>query len=131
MLPVLPETPVSKAQPHWFAVRTAGGQMIDLTPIHLLLNRILETYHPEEVWLFGSRARGDARPWSDWDLLVILPDDAEDDQLEPLLAWRLQKSSGVYADVIPCRLTEFHESEGVVNTIAYAAAKEGVRIYGR
>ncbi len=24
-----------------------------------------------EVWLFGSRARGDARPDSDWDFLVL------------------------------------------------------------
>ncbi len=26
-----------------------------------------------EVWLFGSRARGDARPDSDWDFLVLTP----------------------------------------------------------
>jgi predicted nucleotidyltransferase len=24
-----------------------------------------------EVWLFGSRARGDSRPDSDWDFLVL------------------------------------------------------------
>lgn len=27
------------------------------------------------LWLYGSRARGDAKPTSDWDLLVILDKD--------------------------------------------------------
>ena len=31
----------------------------------------------ETVYLFGSRARGDHREDSDWDLALILPDDAE------------------------------------------------------
>ncbi len=38
--------------------------------------RIVETMNPEAVYLFGSRARGDARPDSDYDLLVIVSDDA-------------------------------------------------------
>lgn len=30
------------------------------------------TIRTREVWLFGSRARGDSHPASDWDLLVVL-----------------------------------------------------------
>lgn len=81
------------------------------------------------MWLFGSRARGDARPWSDWDLLVVVPDDVDERLLDPRCAFRLQKGSGVYADVIPCLASEFQESRSVVNTICYAAASEGVLIY--
>ena len=36
-----------------------------------LLERILSTGAPERVVLFGSRARGDARPGSDVDLLIV------------------------------------------------------------
>jgi uncharacterized protein len=32
---------------------------------------ILELDPQAEVWLFGSRARGDARPDSDWDFLIL------------------------------------------------------------
>ena len=33
--------------------------------------RIVETAHPRRVILFGSRGRGQGRPDSDWDILVI------------------------------------------------------------
>jgi predicted nucleotidyltransferase len=36
-----------------------------------IVRRIVETAQPEKIILFGSRARGDARPHSDFDVLVI------------------------------------------------------------
>jgi uncharacterized protein len=42
----------------------------------LLLHRIRDTLHSIEptaqIILYGSRARGDAQPDSDWDLLILL-----------------------------------------------------------
>ena len=35
--------------------------------------RIREQFHPREILLFGSRARGESRADSDFDLLVVLP----------------------------------------------------------
>lgn len=105
--------------------------LIDLSPISTLLSRIREQYHPEQVWLFGSRARGDARAASDWDLLVVLSDDSDDSELDPVTAWRVQRGSGVYADVIPCRASEFREDLCTVNTVFYSVGKEGVLIYER
>ena len=40
-----------------------------------IVRRIVETVQPEKVILFGSRARGDARPNSDFDMLVIKQSD--------------------------------------------------------
>lgn len=37
-----------------------------------MTRRIVDRFRPEKVVLFGSRARGDSRPDSDYDLLVIL-----------------------------------------------------------
>ncbi len=41
-----------------------------------VLRRVKETIHDVEpeakVWLSGSHARGDARPESDWDVLILL-----------------------------------------------------------
>ncbi len=101
---------------------------MDLAPLRVLLARIHQRYRPEQVWLFGSRARGDANEHSDWDILVVLPDDVEEDDLSPLVAWRLQKGSGVHADVIPCRASDFRADADTVNTLAYSASHEGLRV---
>src|SRR5262245_35354161 len=42
---------------------------------------IVEALAPEEVWLFGSRARQTHSVDSDWDLMAVLPDSASDRDL--------------------------------------------------
>ena len=41
-----------------------------------VVRRLVEAYQPERIYLFGSVASGDAGPDSDYDLLVVVPDDA-------------------------------------------------------
>ena len=41
--------------------------------IRRMVRRIVDRFHPEQVILFGSHARGDAGPDSDVDLLVVMP----------------------------------------------------------
>ena len=104
------------------------GQPLDLSPLRVLLARIEEKYHPEQIWLFGSRARGEARDHSDWDLLVVVPDAVDEDELDLLITWKLQRHSGVRADVIACYASDFAMARDTTNTLAYEAAHAGVRI---
>jgi uncharacterized protein len=110
---------------------TNAGGAIDLRPIQLLLARIVERYRPEQVWLFGSRARGDARPDSDWDLFIVAPDATDDRALSPAAAAELRRGTGVYADLIPCRASEFFEDRAVVNTLCNEVVCDGLLIYER
>jgi predicted nucleotidyltransferase len=71
-----------------------------------LLSRIVERMRPVEVWLFGSRARGGARQGSDWDLLVVLPDDASEDELDLMRAWQMVRDLRIPADVAAVRKSE-------------------------
>lgn len=45
--------------------------IISENKIDELVQRIVNAVHPERIILFGSRARGDNRPDSDIDLLII------------------------------------------------------------
>ena len=108
-----------------------AGHALDLAPIHSLLEQILHRWEPLEIWLFGSRARGNAAVHSDWDLLVIVPDETPDAEFDPLVAWRMRKACGIRADVVLCRASEFAEDRATPNTLTFEVATQGVRIHER
>ena len=77
-----------------------------------------------QVIVFGSRARGDARPDSDVDVLVIEPEVkdrmAEAVRLSSLLGRRL-----IPADVIVMSRSAFDDEKGIPNSLAFRAVREG------
>ena len=93
-----------------------------------LLSNIKTTYAPASILLFGSRARGDHRVDSDWDLLVLLPDEAPEQLLDPSLAWEVRQGTGVKADIVCEYEAEFLKSQNVANTLAYEVKGHAVRI---
>jgi predicted nucleotidyltransferase len=46
-----------------------------------IVRRLVAAYGPERIYLFGSMARGDAGPDSDYDVLVVVADDTEPGRL--------------------------------------------------
>ena len=44
---------------------------------HMIGARVHQSEPTAKVILFGSRARGDARPDSDWDIMVLVDDDSK------------------------------------------------------
>ncbi len=74
-----------------------------------LVDHLVWEMKPLEVWLFGSRAEGRARPDSDYDILVILLDPALDAWLDPRRTWQVGHDGGVIADIIPCTKRDFDE----------------------
>jgi|NGEPerStandDraft_6_1074524.scaffolds.fasta_scaffold158030_2 predicted nucleotidyltransferase len=93
-----------------------------------LLKRIRETYAPQAVLLFGSHARGDNRPDSDWDLLVLLKDNAPESLLDPYLTWEVKQGTGVSADVLCEYENEFTSCRNIVNTLAYEIKNDAIRV---
>ncbi|SDG83440.1 nucleotidyltransferase domain-containing protein [Sulfitobacter delicatus] len=81
-----------------------------------------------EVWLFGSRARGDHHEDSDYDLLAVVPDDAPADIDSPQAAFRLRRKSGAHADLLTARKTDFNEAKVVPTLFAHTIVTEGVRL---
>jgi hypothetical protein len=58
-----------------------------------LVRRLVAAYEPEAVYLFGSRARGQPGPDSDYDLLVVVPDNAAPERKRSRLAYEVRTSS--------------------------------------
>jgi len=102
-----------------------------LTAARRLLDAIVARWNPHQVWLFGSRARGTQTPGSDWDLLVVVPDETPQSALTTESAWKIRVDGGVAADIVPCTVTDFAEYRDVVNTLSYEAAHHGILVYGR
>jgi len=49
--------------------------------------RLVDAYRPEEIYLFGSCARGDQGPDSDYDIMVVVPDDVSPERKRSRLAY--------------------------------------------
>lgn len=96
-----------------------------------LLARIIDAMRPLQIWLFGSRARGSARPTSDWDLLVVLSDDATEDELDLMQAWQAVRDLRIPADVIPVRQSEFDEARDHAGTLVRTVVGEGRQVHAR
>lgn len=94
--------------------------------LHTLLARIEAACNPIDFILYGSRARGDANAQSDWDLKVIVADEAPESLLSPLFGWSLQEGSGVYADVSVARLSDFQADLEVANSAASHLVEDGI-----
>ncbi len=86
-----------------------------------------------EVRLFGSRARGEARPDSDIDLLITAPDAwlAEHDRWTALDRLRWQLSSPDHAvDLLLLSQSQATERLALSSSVVRLAYQEGVRLDG-
>jgi predicted nucleotidyltransferase len=113
-------------------VASAHADIVEPEPLpRAALELVLATWRPDEIWIYGSRAKGIARPDSDWDLLVVVPDETAPDLLDLVEAWRVTSALRPPVEVYPVRRTDFDEGRRWVGSLANIAVTEGRRVYGR
>jgi hypothetical protein len=96
-----------------------------------LLDPVVAYFRPRCVILFGSAARGDARPDSDLDLLVVVDDDTPPEKVTIRAGREARRPYRQPADVIPVREETWRRFSRVVGTLPYAARTEGIVVYER
>ena len=90
-----------------------------------IVTRLVQAYAPERIYLFGSAARGDTGPESDYDLLVIVPDDAPPERQRSRLAYQALRGTGVAADVLVMPRGYFERRRHVLASLSATVAREG------
>ena len=95
-----------------------------------LVQRLVKALDPQMIWLFGSRARGDARPDSDFDLLVVAKPDGTFGSDDYDAVYAPTMGSGIGADVVPCDSDVFDASMGLRTSFVSQIVVGGRLVYG-
>jgi len=89
------------------------------------VRRLREAYAPERIYLFGSRARGDAGEDSDYDLLVVVADDSAPEARTSKLGYQALRGTGIAADVVVCTHTYFGARVNLQASLPGIVTREG------
>jgi predicted nucleotidyltransferase len=89
------------------------------------VRRLVAAYQPERIYLFGSVARGDADEHSDYDLLVVVPDDAPLEHRRSRLAYEALHGTGTAADVLVCTRSYFDDRRSLKASLPGTVLREG------
>ena len=87
--------------------------------------RLVEAYQPQRIYLFGSVARGDAGPDSDYDILVVVPDDVEPSRRRSRLAYEALWGTGIAADVLVWSVSQFNGRLHLPASLPATVVREG------
>ncbi len=112
------------------ARRLAGEPMA--SELERVVQAIVTSVQPDGVILFGSRARGDFRADSDFDLAILAPDGVA----RRRVAMRAYESLSAVADrsvavdIVVLTPSSIAAEQDLAGSIAGAVAREGVFLYG-
>ena len=95
-----------------------------------VVHRLVAAYRPDNIYLFGSVARGDAGPDSDYDLLIVVPDDASPERRRSRLAYEVLRGTGTAADVLVCTRSYFEQRRLLKASLPGTVLREGRALYG-
>lgn len=101
----------------------------DVSALAETLIRLIAAYDPELIYLFGSKARADFGPNSDFDLLVVVPDDAATDRRRSRLAYQRLWDTGTASDVLIWTRSRFESRAHLRASLPGTILREGALLY--
>ena len=105
--------------------RPPGGDPV----VSEIVRRLVDAYHPERVYLFGSVARGAAGKDSDYDFMVIVPDDAPPELRTSATGYRALRDVPVPADLVVFRKSSFDKRLHLKASFPATIVREGKLLY--
>jgi predicted nucleotidyltransferase/HEPN domain-containing protein len=94
-----------------------------------LVRQIVERVDPVAVYLFGSRARGDADENSDYDLMVVVRDEVSLDRSFRDRLWQIARAARIGATPFVTRRASFAWRRSEVGTLEYEVETDGIQLH--
>ena len=95
-----------------------------------VVRRLVEVYHPDRIFLFGSAARGDGGPDSDYDIMVVVPDHSSLELRDCDLAYRALRGLGIAKDILVWTQSSFDKQLHLKASFPSTIVREGKLLYG-
>lgn len=96
-----------------------------------LVAKIVTRARPVQIWLFGSRARGDHDEDSDYDLLIVVDDAWPAGKVNAFEAYKLVEGRTIPVDALMVRQATFERDRDVVGTLSRMVWLDGKVLYER
>lgn len=96
-----------------------------------VIRRLVDEFHPEAIYLFGSHAWGKPTIDSDLDLLVIISQSRQKPVQRAVRAQRSLRGVKAAVDVLVKTRREFERYTSVKASLEAQIAREGRLLYGR
>ncbi|HZK48499.1 MAG TPA: nucleotidyltransferase domain-containing protein [Thermoleophilia bacterium] len=93
------------------------------------VRRLVDVYSPQLVYLFGSAARGDAGPDSDYDILVVLADDAPAELRRARKGYEALWGLGEPVDIVVWTRREFDRRLHLRASLPATVVREGLLLH--
>jgi predicted nucleotidyltransferase len=97
--------------------------------LHEILRRLVETFQPERIYLFGSKARGEAGPESDYDLMIVVADEAPPEKKRSRLAYQALRGTRAAADILVWTREAFESRLHLPASLPATIVREGKLLY--
>jgi uncharacterized protein len=99
---------------------------VTLQPI---VDKLVKDFDPDAIYLFGSHARDEAHPDSDFDLMVVVPDDAPPEHTDPRRPHEVLRGIGLATDVLVWRRRHFENRLHIRASLPAMIVDEGRVLY--
>lgn len=100
--------------------------------IELLADRLREYFGPDlfQLFLFGSKARGDDGPHSDVDVMVVLKEGAEDKERSIVsdIVYDVLETCGIFIQTVVLSAAQFENPTGQLRWLTSFVQEEGVAL---
>ncbi len=105
--------------------------MINQAVIEEVKNRLIKTYNPIAIYLFGSYAWGKPDEESDLDLLIVVEDFKKDWYHDLVEGHKSLSGMSIPKDLMLYNEEQFNEASQDKTTFCYKIVKKGKKIYAK